>query len=327
MQTYALPLPQLLLITLISCGYASNRSVSWWLADYNSAALAENVAFLNDADGSVSAIFHCCAGPRIAANGSYVPNALQEAMFSELVRAERGAGNGLTSKRPILLSLSPAPDAVLDGVAQNAVPALVALASRIGCDGFVADYEPHANTTEAHATLYAAFLGTLGAALHRTGKRLAVCVSDWGVLNQYGILSTAQADWYVSMSNTYGGRGAEYTLAAKLGVKRMLEAFPVESVIVGIGTVAPASCHCTFGDTGNCTADYGWTQQSLSAFVRWSADRGVRGLAVWRTDIYPRYCNTSDGSPPGISSFMLPVFDAFMNAGKGTVQTLTDSSF
>ena len=167
---------QLLLLALIAHGDANNRTVSWWLADYNSAALAENAAFLNDGAvaGSVSAVFHCCAGPRIAANGSYVPNTGQEALFSQLVRVERAAGRDSASnsesesesKRPILLSVSPDPDAVLGGVAQLAVPALVALAARVGCDGFVADYEPHANTTKAHATLYATFLGSLGAALH-----------------------------------------------------------------------------------------------------------------------------------------------------------------
>jgi hypothetical protein len=37
---------------------------------------------------------------------------------------------------------------------------------------------------------------------------MAVCVSDWGVLNYYSTLATAGADWYASMSDTYGGKGA-----------------------------------------------------------------------------------------------------------------------
>ena len=92
----------------------------------------------------------------------------------------------------------------------------------------------------------------------------------------------------------------------------MLAAFPPATVVVGIGTVAPPSCHCSYGDTGNCTANYEWTQASLQSFVQWVAGQGVESLAVWRADIAPLYCNTSDGAPRGVAPFMGPVFRAFL---------------
>ena len=127
---------------------SSNRTVTWWLADYNTNALAENTAFLlAQPRSSVSSVFHCCSGPTLVANGSFVPNQATEQLYQQLAAAERRAGVA----GPVLIALSPAPDAVLAGVAGRSIPALVALAQRADIDGFVLDYEPHDNTTEQHA--------------------------------------------------------------------------------------------------------------------------------------------------------------------------------
>jgi hypothetical protein len=90
------------------------------------------------------------------------------------------------------------------------------------------------------------------------------------------------------MSDTYGGKGGVYSVEAKLSVTRMLAAFPLHSVVVGIGTVVPTACACVYGNSGNCTGDYGWTEDSLTGFLGWVASKGVSSIAIWRADIYPR---------------------------------------
>ena len=245
-----------LLFHVASGATSSNRTVSWWLADYNAVAISENTAFVNSPaiSSAISGAFHCCSGPLVAANGTLAPNERQEELFASIVKAERAATSGAMHTAPILFSLSPDPAAIESGAAiTHAVEGLVELAGHIGSDGWVVDYEPHANTTEAHAVALAAFVAALGDALRREGRVVALCVSDWGVLNFYAKLSAARADMYISMSNTYGDKGIVYGIEAKLDVARMLAAFPAASVVVGIGTVPPASCNCVFGNTGNCT--------------------------------------------------------------------------
>lgn len=49
---------------------SSSRQVMWWLADYNAGTVDENVQFLKKNAGSVSGVFHCCSGPKVAPNGT-----------------------------------------------------------------------------------------------------------------------------------------------------------------------------------------------------------------------------------------------------------------
>jgi hypothetical protein len=313
-----MPRLSLLLHAVATAASSSNRTVSWWLADYNAAAIPENTAFVNSPAiaRALSSTLHCCDGPRVEANGTLVRSTAQEDLFASIVKAERAATSGAMRTAPILFSLSPDPAAIESGAAIiHAIAGLVAIATRIGCDGWVVDYEPHANTTEAHAVALAAFVAALGDALRLEGRIVALCVSDWGVLNFYAELSASRADLYVSMSNTYGGKGVVYEIEAKLDVVRMLATFPAASVVVGIGTVAPASCNCVFGNTGNCTSNYYWTESTLTAFVQWLEAQGVGALAVWRADIYPQYCATG-GAPRGVSAWMAPIFAAFIETGR-----------
>ena len=80
------------------------------------------------------------------------------------------------------------------GQAVKAVDALVELAVELDITGFIADYEPHANNTSAHARAFAEFLTALAARLHAKHKQLGVCVSDWGVIGPmyYALLSGAK---------------------------------------------------------------------------------------------------------------------------------------
>jgi hypothetical protein len=71
--------------------------------------------------------------------------------------------------------------------------------------------------------------------------------------------------------------------------------------------VVPAACHCVFGNTGNCTGDYGWTEATLAQFVQWLESKGVVRLAIWRADIYPAYC-----VPLGVESWMFTIIKQFL---------------
>ena len=66
---------------------------------------------------------------------SFVPTPAQAVLFRNLTVTERASG--VTG--PILFAVSPPPEAVLAGVAADAVPGLVALAVSAGFDGYVAD--------------------------------------------------------------------------------------------------------------------------------------------------------------------------------------------
>eukprot|EP00935_MAST-01C_sp_MAST-1C-sp1_P001590 g1590.t1 len=186
------------------------------------------------------------------------------------------------------MPLSPNPMAVQSGLAKNAVPDLLVLMETGGFGGFVVDYEPHDNTTDDHAQQFVVFLTALANGLHKKGRLLAVCVSDWGILSPkyYKLIGTSGADKYVSMGSTYKNE-----LGIKEHVTAMKAAFPVQSIVVGIGTMAPSNC-------SGLTGDYNWAQASLSAFLSFVSQQGITQLAMWRADI----C-TPSGHGPGCAGY------------------------
>ena len=62
-----------------------------------------------------------------------------------------------------------------------------------------------------------------------------------------------------------------------------------------------------YGNTGNCTGNYGWTEATLTSFVQWVSGKGIGRLAIWRADIYPMYC-----SPAGVAEWFYPILTAFL---------------
>lgn len=93
---------------------------------------------------------------------------------------------------PVMIPVSPNTVALLNGVASKAVPELVAVAVARGFTGYVIDYEPHTNLTATHAKLFGAWLTALSSALHASKKKLAVCVSDWGIIGKSSVHSTSR---------------------------------------------------------------------------------------------------------------------------------------
>lgn len=289
-----------------------NRGVDWWLGSYKEAYVQQNARFIAARSNVVTGVFHCCSGPTVDASGALVISNITKQLFADLTRTE--VQQGLSP----MLPLSPDPAAIQSGAAKKAVSALVALTSQIGFQGYVVDYEPHESTTKEHAQAFASFLGALADKLHASGKLLAVCISDWGILNYYSILASAKADRYVSMGSTY----KQMPVTTRFNVERMLQAFPKDTITVGIGTMVPKACQCVFGNTGNCTGDYQWTSDSLSSFVSWLALQGVQRLAMWRADIYPSYCADAKGNDIGVDEWTFPILTGFLQNSSSSALSL-----
>jgi hypothetical protein len=255
------------------------------------------MGFVDAHRDTITGVFHCCTGPVVLANGT-VPAKQSDELFVNLTRPELAAGLS-----PVLVPLSPHPTAVQQRVAVKAIPRLVELVEQGGWSGYVFDYEPHDNTTNDHAEAFVTFLTGLAEALHKKDKLLVVCVSDWGILapKYYKAIASSGADKFVSMGSTYKNE-----LGNKEHVSQMKAAFPLQSIVVGIGTMAPSNC---LGQTG----DYKWTAASLSKFVDWVAKQGITSLGVWRTDICtPSEHGSGCGGYCGVEPWTFPVLRKFL---------------
>eukprot|EP00041_Stephanoeca_diplocostata_P024513 m.623192 g.623192 ORF g.623192 m.623192 type:complete len:310 (-) comp22544_c1_seq5:1480-2409(-) len=268
---------------------ASNRTVNWWLGSYTSAFVKENKIFLDKNHDVVSGILHCCRGIQMMSNGSISHEESDGPFFRNLTSFEVDGGY-----YPVLVPISPNTDALLANVASHGIATLVHMASSNRFDGYVVDYEPHSNLTQEHARAFTDFLTQFRMSLHAQQKTLAVCVSDWGIIgpNYYSLLATSGANYFLSMGSTY-----KRSLMNKFNVQQMLKSFPLESIGIGIGTMVPSECHCVYGNAGNCTEDYDWTETTLKAFLSWIQEQGIGSVAVWRADIYPAYCDPSGIEP------------------------------
>lgn len=164
---------------------ASNRSVDWWLGSYNPTYVDENAAFIKSHREDLTGVLHCCRGMVMESNGSLssATATTDGAFFQDLTAFEVSAGLS-----PTMIPISPNTEALLNGVADKAIPGLVAVAVARGFSGYVVDYEPHANLTSTHAKLLGAWLEAMASALHASKKELAVCVSDWGIIGKSFIL-------------------------------------------------------------------------------------------------------------------------------------------
>ena len=273
----------LLCLATLPASSAGSRSVFWYLGDYTNAYVAENERFIAAHTQVVNGILHCCGGPSVLSNGTLSVSAKTRSLYANLTGQEVARKLG-----PVMLPLSPDPWAVQSGSAIKAVPALVELIVELGVSGLIADYEPHANETAAHAQAFVKFLAALSSGLHAKSKQLGVCVSDWGVIapTYYKQLATTKADVFASMGSTYYGTDKtdpSRGLLNKLHVREMVAAFPLESIAIGIGTMSVAGA-CASAK-GLLTSDYGWTQQSLTEYLDFLSTEGITKLGIWRADI------------------------------------------
>lgn len=281
-----------------------DATIEWWLGSYSPSYIGQNQAFLTTHADVVTGVFHCCRGIGMLPNGSLTETtaSVDGPFFKNLTAFEKS--RQLT---PVLIPISPNAEAMLAGVASRSVNDLAALPSEFGFDGLVVDYEPHDNLTSAHAADFASWLKALSSALHAKGHTLAVCVSDWGKIGPeyYKLLSSAGADRYVSMGSTY-----KNSLEIKVNVDLMVASFPIDTITVGLGTMVPSACRCVYGNSGNCTGNYEWTEDTLGTFVSWVHSKSIKHLAIWRSDIYPAYC-----IPEGVEQWTYPILKSFLSNG------------
>eukprot|EP01052_Picozoa_sp_SAG31_P037885 SAG31_NODE_4965_length_2830_cov_2.789821_3_plen_485_part_00 len=117
---------------------------------------------------------------------------------------------------PLGLTVEPVVDvsavALCNGTAHRAIAAMVQCAIHTNITGYMVDFEsfgavrPPAFRGGAAdlATIYTDWLRQLGRALHAAGKTLAVCVSDYGILGQYGAgYGASEIDTVMTMATYY----------------------------------------------------------------------------------------------------------------------------
>jgi hypothetical protein len=181
---------------------------------------------------------------------------------------------------PLGLTVEPvigvSPVALLNGTAHLAIPALVACARATKITGYMLDFEtygpwahklaPTKNAT-ALASVYTAWLHELGAALHAAGKRLAVCISDYGVLGEYAAgYADDRIDTLMTMATYYNMAPASRNCSIcpmhswedrrELWAQWLLLPAAVgarpSALSAGIGQMTARGCGCENGTAGCC---------------------------------------------------------------------------
>ena len=138
-------------------------------------------------------------------------------------------------------------------------------------DGYLVDYEPSlANTTEAHAIAYAAFLTQFSKSLHSKGKKLGMDVSGWGILDKYSLYGNINLDMLTSMA-TYSGSNVTNNMDT---VSKMLTGIDNNLIGIGIGSMC-----------SNQGFVYNWTQTDLNTFLSFLKEKRIYNIDIWRADI------------------------------------------
>lgn len=224
---------------------AAPRRVRWYAYAYAESDAADLAAWAASA-GVVSGVYLCCNYAYIGADGAFTPGPSRP-HGAAVVAALRGAG------LPVWV-VAGAKTAVIDDAAAG-VAGAAAWAAKVGADGYVFDYEPDSNYTQAHVAAYASFLDALAGALHADGRTLAADIAGWGILDAYAAYGATAADLLTSMSPTYHRPDAA-------AVDAMLAAVPAERLAVGLSR-----------DDWNETVMHGWVDTLLA--------KGVREIDVW----------------------------------------------
>jgi hypothetical protein len=192
----------------------------------------------------------------------------------------------------------------------NGISAVAAHAARLNVvTSLMVDYEPSTNYTPAHVNAYATFLEELAKELRKhnnnnstnsydnennRGCQLDMCVSNWGILDRYGVYSAAAVDGMMSMSSTY--YGSNIALNEKNVLSEIVQNVSFRQLRVGIG-----STNSIFFKW-----DYQWTPAKFDQFLDFLKTVRVRHIDIWRTDIST--LNATNGTVPwvydGIANFL-----------------------
>lgn len=188
------------LLLLFASPALGSRQVRWFASN-----LTETLAMVKYHPRSLTGIYPGFNAASVFDNGSFAPQPLGPGADRRAALPCDGEGRATRAYPwsetllPLGLTVEPvigvSPVALLNGTAHHAITALVACARATNITGYMLDFEsygawarklaPRKGAAEL-AAVYTSWLHELGAALHDAGKRLAVCVSDYGMLGEYG---------------------------------------------------------------------------------------------------------------------------------------------
>eukprot|EP00035_Acanthoeca_spectabilis_P011898 m.209649 g.209649 ORF g.209649 m.209649 type:complete len:513 (+) comp15475_c0_seq4:276-1814(+) len=183
----------------------------------------------------------------------------------------------------IVLAINIDESVMESGLAPSATVAMAKwLAGIKGASGFMIDYEPQQNYTQAHRDKYAFFLKALTNAMHTESKTAHMCVGGNDFLdhnNDFSQWANTGVDRIMSMGITYKDYYGKKNAQGKGedAVEQMLHQMPRSAATIGIGSmVTPPSA---------ATWDYLWTKEDIEKFVSFLVNKNVKHVSIFRADI------------------------------------------
>ena len=279
----------LILIFAALCGSAHGgaREVNWYLS---AGQVANNEALVRYHGAAITGTYLCCGFGHVSANGSW-------SGIGTAAAAAQMAPFPANMSVWFVIGVSNA--SISEANWAPGVAAAAALAAQLpGLTGYIVDYEPVTNYTDAHAAAYAAFLGALCAALRSTGRRCGMDIAGWTILGprfwQHYVSAGVQR--FTSMTPTYD---ATNLTENRVFVAQALAQLPRAAFEAGLGS--------TLADAAACPMQFAWSAHTLPPFVQWMAGEGVGALAVWRCDIDRPYPEPDPTAP-----FLFEALEGFL---------------
>ena len=261
-------LPILVLILLHAAGTTSagpSRSSRWWF-NLHSDAFTDQAVALVDAHRDALTGVYAYFGVSVDGLGEvhFPPESEMRALVSPFLQRNLTVGIALVIDEGVVQRRSWTDDTV---------QSLAAQAKAAGLHSLMLDYEPNDNITRAHAVAYADFVRAITSAMHARGLEMGMCVSSWGILDNFTLYAATGVDSMMTMAATYFG--SNVTADEGWVSKEMQDGVSQSQLRAGIGTTN------AIYEKWN----YNWTEARFAQFFAFLEKQDVRGIDLWRTDI------------------------------------------
>ncbi len=160
---------------------------------------------------------------------------------------------------------------------------LAAHAAACNITSLMLDFEPDTSSADVRAE-YVDFVTAMATATHAQGVELDICVSSWGVLDNFTAFAGTGVDGMMSMASTYFG--TNITGNEEWVLKEQAQGVSASQLRVGIG-----SANAVWQKW-----NYNWTEPRFDTFVSWLEQHSVQHIDLWRTDLDTT--NATNGTAP-----------------------------
>eukprot|EP01063_Lacrimia_lanifica_P032486 TRINITY_DN555_c4_g1_i2.p1 TRINITY_DN555_c4_g1~~TRINITY_DN555_c4_g1_i2.p1 ORF type:complete len:307 (+),score=106.99 TRINITY_DN555_c4_g1_i2:53-973(+) len=261
---------------------------------YTNTNLDDNHRFFGQfAPGVIDSVYWCCIQYQFTDKGAF--GGLRR---SEDLQANLDAFRGVFKQNWVVGTVDEAfikSAAAFDSdFMKEQFASAAAAAQQHGIDGYLVDFEPKDDYSEAMSHNYMLFLKAFKSAMP-ANVGVGMNVAGWGILNRFEEYAAANLTVYTSMSNTYFGNHPSRSIAS---LKEEVAALPKEAIRVGIGSELTSYTSGTQGD-------YKWTAPALTEVLNALWDLDIPRVDVWRADIDVAHLN--------ITAFMIDGLTAFKN--------------